>query len=131
MGYFCNKICNQDLSKMSQSGHTESTMTMSKFCYVCLQLSDKSCLFSFNELGQLLKQVKLTIWPNQHYLCTVLRASQGNIYTRGRCLYRLCSCQFNGRIGCWFIVEYLLLLANNQALIWLTTAHAVPTPSPV
>ena len=55
-------------------------------------------------------------------LITVLSCGvmlQGNLYTGGRLLYGLCSCQ-----------STLELTVDILGDIWLTTAHVVPSPSP-
>ena len=53
----------------------------------------------------------------------------GKSLHRGKATIPLVKSSTNCRISCWCIEKYFLLLANNQAHSWLTTAHAVPSPS--
>ena len=58
-----------------------------------------------------------------HYGCF-----QGNLYAGERLVYRLWGCQPTIELAVSTLGNIFLLLENNQAYSWLTTAHAVLFP---
>ena len=63
------------------------------------------------------------------FLISFLMLQQGNLYAGGRLLYRLCSCQPTVEMAVGALENIFLLLINNQAQSWLTTAHVIPSLS--
>ena len=113
-----------DLENLNTSGHQIPTVVSFSLCSLFLYLFPKlqHSSFSFS-----LFSIKI-VWVHLQYSWPI-EQTQGNLYSGGG--YYI-TCAVGNQLENWLLVHWkiFLLLVNDQAHSWLTTAHAIPPPSP-